>query len=219
MNARLLTFMVVFIFQNQVLAAEEQKAARPIEAVCEGSSGDYSEFNFVSILVDAPSNFDRNKAFLFVDKNGRPAVYPLFKRDHRCIMLGRHSLTDILGHWTPTKVEAEVYSFSFFYWANGSWRPARVELQFRDNLCSRFRVVTDDTSMQSWLPTGAIPVEGDRPSAIGKLKLPFEIGIVEGPRDTSDCSIRPIPEHYLKALAKGKCPLGLGTRTSSDEGL
>lgn len=218
MNALLLCFMIVFIFPNQVFAAEEQEAGRPKKAVCEENSNNYSEFDFVWMLVNSPSNFDRNKAFLFVDKNGRPAVYPLFERDHRCIMLGRHSLTDILAHWTPTKVEADVYTFSFFYWANGTWKPVRVDLQFRDNYCNQFRAVSDDIKMQSWLPAGAIPTEVERPSTGGKLKLPFEIGLVEGPRDMPDCGIRTIPDRYLKALGQGKCPLGFNTRASSDEG-
>ena len=219
MNVLLFIFMVVLIFQNQAIAAEEQKAGSHEEATCEGRSSDYCEFNLARVLVDDPSNFDRNKAFLFVDNNGRPAVYPLFERDHRCIMLGRHSLTDILAHWTPSKVEADVYSFSFFFWAKGTWRPARVDLQFRDNFCSQFRVVSDDTKMQSWLPAAAIPVDGDCPPTGGKLKLPFAIGLVEGPRDVPDCSIRPISNVYLKALKEGKCPLGLSTKTSSDDGL
>jgi hypothetical protein len=209
MNARLLIFMLAFIFQNQVFAKEDQKAETHVEAICDGISSDYSEFNYVTVLVDNPSNFDRNKAFLAIDKNGKPAVYPLFERQHRCIMLDRHSLTDILAHWTPAKVEDDVYSFAFSYWKNGTWKPARVDLRFRENYCSRFRVVSDDTKMQSWLPAGAIPAEMDHPSTNGTLKLPLFIGLVEGPRDMPDCSIRPIPDRYLKVLRDGKCPLGI----------
>lgn len=216
MNALLVTFMVVFLFQNQVFASDEQKPRPPVEANCQGSSSDYSEFDFDCILVDNSSNFDRNKAFLAVDKNGRPAVYLLFERQHPCSMLDRHSLTDILAHWGPAQVEDGVYSFSFSYWANGTWRPARVDLQFSGNFCSRFRVVSNDTKIQSWLPAGAIPIEPDRPSTTGTLKLPLFMGLVEGPRDMPDCSIRPLSDRYWKALKEGKCPLGL--RTSSDEG-
>ncbi len=209
MNALLLILMGAFIFQNQVFAKEEQKAETHDEAICDGISSDYSEFDFVCVLVDNPSNFDRNKAFLAIDKNGKPAVYPLFERQHRCVMLDRHSLTDILAHWAPTKVEDDVYSFAFSYYGkNGTWRAARVDLQFRENYCSRFRVVSDDTKMQSWLPAGAIPAEVDRPSTNGTLRVPLFIGIIEGPRDMPDCSIRPIPDRYLKALTEGKCPLG-----------
>jgi hypothetical protein len=208
MNALVLFFMVALIFQNQVFAKEEQKAGAHVEAIGDGRSSDYSEFNFACVLADNPSNFDRNKAILAVDKNGKPAVYPLFERQHRCIMLNRHSLTDILAHWTPAKVEGDVYSFAFSYWKNRTWRPARVDLQFRENYCSRFRVVSDDTKMQNWLSAGAIPAEPDRPSTNGTLKLPLFIGLVEGPRNIPDCSIRTIPDRYLKALKEGKCPLG-----------
>jgi hypothetical protein len=209
MNARLLIFMLAFIFQNQVFAKEEQKAKTAVEAIRDGIFSDYSEFNFVSVLVDNPSNFERNKAFLAIDRNGKPAVYPLFERQNRCIMLGRHSSTDILAHWAPAKVEDGVYSFAFSYWKNGIWKPAQVELQFRENYCSQFRVVADDAKMQNWLPTGAIPSELDYSSPDGTLEVPRFVGLVEGPRDTPDCSIRPISERYWKAFREGKCPLGL----------
>ena len=203
MNALVLFFMVALTFQNPVFAKEEQKAGTH-----DLKSSDYSEFNFARVLVDNPSNFDRNKAFLAIDKNGKPAVYPIFERQHRCIMLDRHSLADILAHWVPAKVEDDVYCFCFSYWADGTWRPTRVDLQFRENYCSRFRVVSDDTKMQSWLPAEAIPVEPDRPSTNEKLKIPLFIGFVEGPRDVPDCSIQPVPDRYLKTLREGKCPLG-----------
>jgi hypothetical protein len=207
MNALLFIFMFAVVFQNQAFAKEDQKTE--IKAVCEGTSSAYSNFNFACVLVDKPSNFDRNKAFLAIDKNGKPAIYPLFERDHRCIMLDRHSLTDILAHWTPIKVEDDVYRFGFSYWANGTWKLAQVYLQFRENYCSRFRVISDDTKMQSWLPAGAIPKELDYPCSDGTLKLPLFVSVVEGPRNMPDCSVRPIPVPYLKALREGKCPLGL----------
>jgi hypothetical protein len=216
MNVILLIFMVVFVFQNQVIANEEQKSATHVEAIFKGRSSNYSDFNFACVLVDDPSSFDRNKAFLAIDKSGRPAVYPLFEREHSCIMLSRHSLTDILAHWVPAKVEHDVYSFAFSYWKNGTWKPAQVDLRFRKNYCSQFRVLSDDIKVRSWLPAGAIPMEVDRPSNNGTLKLPLFIGLVEGPRDTSDCGIRPLSDRYWKALKEGKCPLGL--RTSSDAG-
>jgi len=208
MNVLLITFMIVLIFQNQVFAAEEQKVG-PVEATCEGRSSDYSQFNFGSVLVDDLSKVDRNRGFLAIDKNGRPAVYPLFERQNYCVGLSRHSVTDILAHWAPAMVEGDVYSFSFYYWANGIWKPARVDLQFQQNYCSRFRVVSDDAKIQGWLSAGAIPLEVDGSSSGGTFKLP--LGLIEGPRDSPDCSIRPISAAYRKAVQEGKCPLGFST--------
>ena len=215
MNVVLVIFMVVLIFPIQVFAEEGQKCGTPVDAICEVKSSDYSDFNFSCLLVDEPSKFDRNKAFLAVDDSGKPAVYPLFERQHRCVMLSQHSLTDILAHWIPAKVEGDIYSFCFFCWANKTWSPVRVDLQFRENYCSRFRVVSDNIKVQSWLPVEAIPIEADRPATNGTLKLPLFMGLVEGPRDMPDCSIRPIPDGYRNALEQGKCPLGFSTQTSS----
>ena len=46
MNVILLIFMVVFVFQNQVIANEEQKSATHVEAIFKGRSSNYSDFNF-----------------------------------------------------------------------------------------------------------------------------------------------------------------------------
>jgi hypothetical protein len=207
MNALLLILMIGLIFPNQAFAKEESKIGTPTEAIGVGSSADYSEFSSALVLVDDPANSDRNKAFLAIDKNGRPAIYPVLEREQRCAALSQHSLKDILAHWTPAKVDGDVYSFSFLVPAHGAWIPARIDLRFRENYCSQFRVVSEATKIQSWLSAGAIPREVDRPSTNGKLKLPLFIGIVEGPRDTSDCRMGPISDRYSKALEEGKCPL------------
>jgi hypothetical protein len=181
MNIFLLIALTAIIFQNQVFASEEPTNLSSIESTKNASIGAYSEFEKVILLVDDPERVDRNRAFLYVHSNGRLAVYPILDGLHRCVTLSHHSLTDILSHWTPAKVKDDIYSFSFVCWGSKGWEPVRVDLQFCDNICRRFKVVSGDIKMQDWLETAAIPDEVYRRQKGGKLKLPLAIGLVEGP--------------------------------------
>jgi prepilin-type processing-associated H-X9-DG protein len=165
----------------------------------------YSDFDFARIFVDDPHNGDRNKGVLALDHSGRPAVYLFFDGRNPCVMLSQHSLPDILAHWTPSKVEGGVYSFSFFCYSasDRTWKPVQVDLQFHDNYCDRFRVVSDETKIQNWLSAEVMPMQG-----YGKnVKRDIFFGLIEGPRDTTDCGILLIPEKYWKAVKNGRCPL------------
>jgi hypothetical protein len=127
MQALLLTLMVLFTFSTQAFTKEKNKAAANLDSIHEESESSYSPFNIARILVDVPSNFDRNKGYLAVDTNGRLAVYLIFEREHNCVELSRHSRTDILAHWSPTSVEDGADSFAFYYWERGHWSHGRVE--------------------------------------------------------------------------------------------
>jgi hypothetical protein len=64
-------------------------------------------------------------------------------------------------------------------------------------------VVSDETKIENWLPAEAMPMQGYGKNVKGDIFF----GLIEGPRDTSDCGIRPIPESYRKAIKDGRCAL------------
>jgi hypothetical protein len=205
----LITLIIFQSSQNRVSANDVQKPAFDAKSAQQGNSGTDSQIVLKGVLVDQPANDNRNKALLAMDKEGRPAIYPLVEEERRCVMLNQHFKEDILAHWTPTSEKNGIYSFAFFYWLNTAWRPATVELQFRDNKCSRFRVLAEDIKIQRWLNPDSIPAVVNRHSDDGKLILPFAIGFVEGPRDRYVCGTHPISEKFSKLLEEGRCPLGL----------
>jgi hypothetical protein len=167
----------------------------------------YSDFSYAAILVDDHTKSNRNNIFLAIDKNGRPALYPAL-RTQRCLELSQHTLTDVLAHWSPTQVSGDVYSFTFYRWIDSKWNPIKVELRFKGDYCSQFRVDSADSVVKTWLPANAIPKEVDKPTTGQKLKLPILVGLIEGPKDIPDCGIGGISAKYQKLLEQVKCPLG-----------
>lgn len=161
------------------------------------------------ILVGDHNSWDRNKAFLVCDENGKPALYAICDRHERCLPLTQHCKHDLLSHWEPVSVIDGVYTFKFDFWGSNGWTPVQVQVLFENDYCNQFRVVEETVKIQTWLATADIPIEIDRPSNEKPLKLPLVVGIAEGPRDMPDCSIRGIPDEYAKALAAGKCPIGM----------
>lgn len=209
LSAKNLIIIIAAIIANPSCAYAEADSleSMPQNSIQEEKHDEYSDFSFASILVNEPAKSNRNNAFLAIDKNGRPALYPAL-RSQRCAELSQHTLTDVLAHWCPTDASGDVYSFTFYRWFDANWNAIKVEMRFKDNYCSHFRVESADSAVKTWLPTNAIPSEVDKPNPGPKLKLPIFVGLVEGPRDMSDCGIGGISDEWKKLLKEGKCPLG-----------
>lgn len=169
----------------------------------------YSIARSAFILVGDHQSWDRNKAILVQDENGKPALYVICDRYDRCLPLFKHSKRDILAHWQPASVHNDVYTFKFDYWGAKGWQPIEVAIKLKDGFCRQFRVISDLVQEPDWLNTIDVPLEIDRPATAGPPKLPLLAGVIEGPRDMPDCGIRSMPEDYAKALFEGKCPIGL----------
>lgn len=175
-----------------------------------GDSGAvYANAKSACILVGDHNSWDRNKAFLVCDEIGKPAIYLICDRHERCLPLSQHCKHDLLSHWEPVSVIDGVYTFKFEFWGSNGWTPVQVQIRFENDYCSQFRVVADLVTEKGWLAAADIPTEIDRPSSEKPLKLPLLVGIAEGPSDISDCRIGGIPDEYAKALAAGKCPIGM----------
>ncbi len=214
MKVHLFTYLVAALVQTQAFvyrveayesASAETQAAVPCANEISKESGiPYASLGIARALVDDPTKFDRNKAVLALDKNGKPAVYPLFDGRYACSSLSQHTIGELVKHWGPAKVKNEVYSFSFMQWVDG-WKPVQLELQFGENrCCNLFRVVSDETKFQSWLPAKFIPSDMNRRTK--PLRISIEIGLVEGPRDVTDCGIHPISDVARRAIEQERCP-------------
>lgn len=171
----------------------------------------YANAKSACILVGDHNSWDRNKAVIVNDENGKPALYLICDRHERCLPLARHCRHDLLSHWEPVSAIDGVYTFKFEFWGSKGWMPVQVAIRFENGYCSHFRVVADAVNEQGWLAAADIPTEIDRPSDEKPLKLPLLLGIAEGPRDMPDCRIGGIPDEYAKALSEGKCPIGMKT--------
>lgn len=168
-------------------------------ALPEQKPSDISVQRMPMLLVDDPQKFDRNKAILFVDQEGKPFIYLVFRRTYRCAPLSRHSKEEVLSHWANCRMNQGANRFCFKYCRDNAWRNIVIELRFKDSYCSEYRVICDEIRERDWLDSKKLPSPQEKP---------LQIGVVEGPRDMPDCAIDGPSEKNRRSIQNGFCPLG-----------
>jgi hypothetical protein len=158
---------------------------------------DIRKMTYGAILENGSTVIPYKRAYLYVDANGRPAIYPsprIDRQTRRKNDLKDLSLQEIQGLWNAGSFQSkDDYAFDLTGWEAGAWQHFRVELSFENGKCRAFRVFGPHILVSRWMPTADIP-EFDsltQQPACGPKVLPWYVGLVEGPHDSSDCSVDP----------------------------
>jgi hypothetical protein len=133
--------------------------------------------------------------YLLVDENQRPALYP-------AISFGYSKLSELSPQvatkfWKGRAVDQAHISveFSGYCPATGRREIFPVDLQFSNGKCSRFKISKATVCNDSWFDADKVPWTVPRD---GPLTLPADIDCVDGPSDSTDCSIGAKDESYMR---------------------
>lgn len=141
------------------------------------------------VLFSDLSYYRKKRAYLVIDNNGRPALYPSPRRNEATQKrneLGTLNLEELKTLWGIDPIEPDVYTAQFEGW-NGEenrWDRFTVSLRFSNNRCVAFKVANPRV-LNQWLSVDKIP--SARLSSKASIPLPVEIGCVEGPRMQTNC--------------------------------
>ena len=142
----------------------------------------YADIKYLDGLYCSPLQQERAVGYLAIDTFRRPAIYLALNGGKRCASLSKHSRLQIDQHWSAKKKKGP---YQLYYLKQSCWCIARIDLKFKDNHCTEFKVSCPDTA-NSWFEADKIPTSPYK-KLNGKLVLPPWIGRVEPPQDMPDC--------------------------------
>lgn len=142
--------------------------------------GDYGVFDKLGIVLSNNASDSRKKcAYLAIDNNGKPAIFPSPRKDRtgHYTSLAKMSEIDVRQLWNarPDNGQKEEYIVRFVGYT-GKWSTYVVNMRFSNNQCSAFKVIGPGVIFQDWILTAALP----EPSKYTLLT----IGCIEGPKDS-----------------------------------
>jgi len=113
-------------------------------------------------VLEGDSHFGPNKrACLYVDANGRPAIYPsprIDRQTRRRNDLKDMSLPEIQALWGAGSSKTnDCHSFELTEYYAGGWQQVHIDLAFENGKCRDFRVVGPHIAVSGWMPTANIP--------------------------------------------------------------
>lgn len=158
----------------------------------------YGLFDKPGIVLFTNSTDNRvRRAFLQIDCNGKPALYPcrhvgpeLSKEKMAVAISGdltKFCLSDVVDEWKIAPVTPGLLELKLSGWSprTREWNDYKVELHFDNATCSSFRVTGPEIVDTDWLKTAEIPnnikTGKDLPA------LPIAASCIEGPSNMSDC--------------------------------
>jgi hypothetical protein len=136
------------------------------------------------VLSDNASDSRKKLAYIVVDAQGLPSIYPSPLKDSKTGKqneLADLSLDQIRNLWGGVHSEEQgVYSCDFVGYP-GHWATFKIDLRFESDRCQMFRVHGPGITNEGWISTKTLKY------ASNGVALPPWIGCVEGPFDTSRC--------------------------------
>lgn len=193
MNRALLSGLLFYSF-TQTLSIAVLAAAEISEiTIGDKESGSYVAFGKKGpILFDQVKNPRKKVAYLVIDDNGRPAVYPspIVNQEKGHL----NSLCNISQKEAKAILNLEplsdgLYSGKLIGWNTDAkdWASYILDLKFSNGSCKYFKVSGPGVSRNKWISADQIP---DNITTKNSPKsLPPYILCVEGPSDMSDCGV------------------------------
>lgn len=139
------------------------------------------------ILSDNSSDSRKKLAYLAVDAQGIPSIYPSPIEDATTGKpngLNSLSREALLALWkdAPNSARSGVYSFDFQGYP-GHWATFKVDLKFDGDRCQKYRVRGPGIPHKNWISTAILKFE---PNGVA---LPPWIGCADGPFDRNRCGV------------------------------
>ncbi|MDZ4834939.1 MAG: hypothetical protein SGJ27_14270 [Candidatus Melainabacteria bacterium] len=134
----------------------------------------------------SPADHRIRRAYLRVDNKGLPVIGPIPTANRatgRVNSIWNLSVDELEDLWGPATLEGDVHQFQFIGYY-GRWCHFKVDLRFSESRCSAIRIMGPNVTWTDWISKKDIL----EPSLSRSMITPPELfGIIEGPRDQSDC--------------------------------
>ncbi len=154
-------------------------SAISVPVVAQASDADDNFDKLRIVLSDNASDNRKKCAYLAIDNNGKPVIYPSPRKNRtgHYTSLAKMSEIDVRQLWNarPDNKQKEEYIVKFVGYT-GKWSTYIVNMRFSNNQCSSFKVTGPGVIFQDWISTKVIPEPSKYPL--------LTIGCIEGPKDS-----------------------------------
>lgn len=182
MNSKILSILLLLL-ASPVLANDQR----------DSKIQDYAPVDKLGIVVYNNTSDNRQKlGYLLLDINGKPALYPAFKKGAPASsnQLSQLRFADLKKDWNTKTDSKNTESIQVSGWnsENRHWETSKIKLKFKDEYCAFFKVEGGNVKVTEWLLANQLPKTLNFSRLAKSARpVPVEIMCVDGPEEVINC--------------------------------